>query len=417
MLFVSCKKDPPPDPPGGTTPFELTIQNQFAQTDARFAVFLSDADGRMQVFRWLPEKDTAHVVVPDSKTTDRFDCTIAKITTLISPGTGIYDTTVVLTTYTNLAHGTPVLLDSPGFLEATDLYVTLQNFNTLDSIVVPDGLTFDLPQAGNNYKGHYRILHTGRFWCRLRINGETAWRYVNFDQIHADSLNATLDLATLPEISTAPASVSLPFPAAWNVQADRIADISQRQFLSIGEPIRVPGGAIPIFDAINLYEPPNLPFNAGYRLRLNGTELAANGYTYLCDRVFSSLPAQVPALPIDIQPTLLADNKLAAAICSGPIDLLAFTRDYTDAMLHLQWELLVSAGNNGLVSTRLPDLPAELAALFKPLKNYAFGGKVRIRAESYDAYSTYEQVIARRLVPDDPLWQMKAGYLGRERVF
>ncbi len=48
---------------------------------------------------------------------------------------------------------------------------------------------------------------------------------------------------------------------------------------------------------------------------------------------------------------------------------------------------------------------------------YNFGGQVRVRAEGYEQLGAYEEVVARRMLQDDPLWQMKAGYTARERIF
>lgn len=417
LLFIgSCKKneDPgTPEPPA----FEITFHNTYQLQEFEHAVFLSDEDGLIRAFRWLPGGDTARVAVPDAKTGAVFDCTVVGITTLSIPGTGIFDTTVVLTTYTNLPDGTDIHLRSPEFVQTTDLYVTLTNFNTLDAIVVPDGLTFAQPQAANNYQGQYRILHSGRFWLRLRINGESDWRYVLFDAENTPSINVTLDAAILPTITSPPSTVGLPFFAPWNFRIDRVIDAGQQKFLAIGDNIPVPGGPAPIFDELGVLEPPD-PSTGTYRLRLSGTDVEPGSYTYFCDRLASPLPATIPAPGFDIQPTTVAGPRVVAVKCVGAFDLLSLTREQSGAV-NVRWEALVApAGNNGIVTYRLPDVPEELSDRFPKLKSYDnFGPAVRVRAESYDQFNAFPATIAPRLLQNDPLWQMKAGYVGIERVF
>lgn len=417
LLFIgSCQKNENPDPPVAPA-FEMTVHNEFNLTEAEYAVFLSDEDGVVRAFRQLPGNDTARVSVADAKTGEVFDCTVARITTLTIPGTGVYDTTVVLTTYTNLSNGAEIHLRSPDFVQTTDLLVNLTNFNTLDAIVVPDGLTFAQPQAGNNYQGEYRVLHSGRFWLRLRINGESNWRYATFDPVNSATLTVTLDAAALPAITAAPATITLPFFAAWNGRIDRVIDAGQQQFLSIGGLIPVPGGPIPIFDQLNVIEPPN-PSAGAYRLRLSGADVTPGGYTYFCDRVASPLPATLPEPTFDVQPTTVTGPRVIAVKCIGAFDLLALTREQTGTT-NFRWEVLMApAGNNGIVTNRLPDVPKDLSDRFSRLKNYDFfGNSVRVRAENYDLYNGYPAAVAPRLLLDDPLWQMKAGYVAKERNF
>ncbi|MCK6691425.1 MAG: hypothetical protein L6Q97_04915 [Thermoanaerobaculia bacterium] len=417
LLFTgSCKKDETPDPPESPA-FELTFHNTYPLPEVEYAVFLSDAEGLVRAFRWLPGGDTARVAVPDAKTGEAFDCTVVGITTLSIPGTGIFDTTVVLTTYTNLSDGTDLHLRSPEFVQTTDLYVTLTNFSTLDAVVVPDGLTFAQPQAANNYVGQYRILHSGRFWLRLRINGESEWRYVLFDAANTPTVNATLDAATLPKLASTPASVGLPFFAPWSCRIDRVIDAGQQQFLAIGGNIPIPGGPVPIFDQLDVFEPPN-PSTGTYRLRLNGTDVEPGSYTYLCDRLVSPLPASIPAPAFDIQPTTVTGPRVIAVKCTGAFDLLSLIRTQSGST-NFRWEVLTApAGNNGIVTYRLPDVPKDLSIRFPRLKSYDyFGPSVRVRAENYDQFNDYPAALAPRLLLNDPLWQMKAGYVGRERVF
>lgn len=81
----------------------------------------------------MPDSDTAHVSVVDAKDGDVFDCALVGITTLSISGTGIFDTTVVLTTYTNLSDGADIYLRSLDFVQTTDLHVTLTGFSRLDA--------------------------------------------------------------------------------------------------------------------------------------------------------------------------------------------------------------------------------------------------------------------------------------------
>ncbi|MBK9335720.1 MAG: hypothetical protein IPM98_03685 [Lewinellaceae bacterium] len=375
--------------------------------------FLSDEDGLVRAFRWLPGADTARVSVPDARAGDRFDCTVVRIVPLLAPGSGIRDTTVTMTTYTGLTEGGDIYLREPDFLKTTDLTITFTGVSTLDSIVVPDGLTFALPQADNNFRGEYRVFHTGRFWCRVKVNGEPNWRYLFFDNVTTPTLEITRDASDLSLLADPSATIALPFITTWNYQLDRVMDLSQNQFLALGALIPIPGGPIPVFDALRVFEPPGLPAN-GYRLRLSGFDAAPGGYGYECDLFFQIPPAALPLPAFDIQPTTLADDRLLGVLNTGPIDLLAFTRTGTP---NLTWEVLAAPSTTGLVTYRLPDVPAELANLFPNLGMYNFGGQVRVRAEGYEQLGAYEEVVARRMLQDDPLWQMKAGYTARERIF
>jgi len=65
----------------------------------------------------------------------------------------------------------------------------------------------------------------------------------------------------------------------------------------------------------------------------------------------------------------------------------------------------------------LPDVPAELTKQFPGLGAYQFDSAIRVRAEHYDQLNAYPDVALRRMLLDDPLWQMKAGYTARERIF
>lgn len=418
FLFIfSCQKNENPDPPE-PSPFEMTVHNDFNFAEAEYAVFLSDEEGLVRAFRWLPGNDTARVSVADAQPDEIFDCTVVRVTSINVPGTGVFDTTVVLTTYTHRSNGDDIYLRSPDFVQTTDLQVTLTNFNTLDSIVVPDGLTFDHPRAGNNYEGQYRVLHSGRIWLRLLINGETKWRYAMFDPVSSATLSVTVDAAALPQITAAPAAISLPFFANWNCRIDRVINTGQQQFLAIGGNIAVPGGAAPYFDQLDVYEPTN-PSTGTYRLRMSGTDVTPGSYTYICDRLMSPIPAILPEPNFDVQQTTVTGPRVIAVKCIGDFDLLSLTRTQ-NGTTNFRWEALVAPANStgGIVTYRLPDVPKDLSGRFPRLKNYEhFGSSVRVRAERYDLYNSYQSVIEKMLLLNDPLWQMKGGYLARERTF
>lgn len=110
--------------------------------------------------------------------------------------------------------------------------------------------------------------------------------------------------------------------------------------------------------------------------------------------------------------------RVVAVKCTGNFDLLSLTREQGGAV-KVHWEALVApAGKNGIVTYRLPDVPKDFSDRFPKLKNFEnFRNSVRVRAENYDQYNAYPQAIAPRMLQNDPLWQMKAGYVGRERAF
>ncbi len=415
LLAVGCQKNDGPDDPE-TAVFTINVDNEVHILQARYAVFLSDKNGQTRAFRWIPGSDTARVTVPGSEPTDRFDCTVVKIEPFEAPGTGVRDTTVSLTTYTNLYNGANIHLHDANFLQNTDLFLKFTGISSVDSIVVPQGLTFAFPQSGNNFEGHYRVLHTGRIWFRVRVNGESNWRYALFENVNDANFSATLDLADLPELPAGPATLALPLLTDWNFELDRVLDLQKKEFLALGGNLRIPGGPIPVFGQINVYEPPGLSQNNGYRLRISGFDTNPGGYGYVCDKFFQNLPAGLQSPNFDILSASVADGRWVSIQCSGFIDLLSFTRRYTGAV-EISWEALVASSNSGAVNYRLPNVPAELGDLYPVLKNYAFDPGVEVRAEGYDKLNAYPEVIARMMLKDNPLWQMDAGYFGKIRKF
>ncbi|MCC6462789.1 MAG: hypothetical protein IT260_20145 [Saprospiraceae bacterium] len=411
LSLSSCdKKDNlEPAPPA----FELIFQNDWAALDARVAVFLSDEQGALRAFRWLPAADSAHLAVPGAQHGDRFDCTVATITTLLAPGSGVRDTTVALRTFSRLQSGKSIRLAPPAARQSTDLYLFLSQLNTLDSILVPDGLTFARPQPSNNFEGAYRVSHSGQFWLRVLADGDPVWRYRLFENISDPEFDAAIDVSALPPLGP-PQHLNLPFAAPWQYQIDRVIDTAQGRFLPIGDLVRAPGGATPFFDQLDVYEPPNLPWNAGYRLRFSGADPNVQGIGYACDRFFDSWPSALPAIQFEALPLGLSGKRQASMHCTGSFDLLTliFTRSGTP---QLHWEVLLEPAAS--VIYRLPDLPADLGNLFPALQNYDFNAPARVRAEAYQQLQGFEAVLDRYRLAADPLWPMKAGYLAKERVF
>ncbi|MBK8967049.1 MAG: hypothetical protein R3D58_04865 [Saprospiraceae bacterium] len=415
LLAVGCRKNDGPNDPGAAV-FTINVDNEVHVLQAQYAIFLSDKNGQTRAFRWIPGNDTAQVAVPGSEPTDRFDCTVVKIEPFLAPGTGVRDTTVSLTTYTNLYNGANIHLHDANFLQSTDLFLKFTGISSVDSIVVPQGLTFAFPQSANNFEGHYRVLHTGRIWFRVRVNGESNWRYAFFENANNANFTVTVDLVDLPELPAGAATLSLPLLTDWDFELDRVIDLQKKEFLALGGNLRIPGGPIPVFDQLNVFEPPGLSQNNGYRLRISGFDPNPGGYGYVCDKFFQNLPAGLQSPNFDILTASVADGRWVSIQCSGFIDLLSFTRRYTGAV-EISWEALVASSNSGAVNYRLPNVPAELGNLYPVLKNYAFDPGVEVRAEGYDKLNAYPEVIARMMLKDNPLWQMDAGYFGKIRKF
>jgi len=416
LFIVCCDKNDTPGP-DGEQGFSVTFNTPFSVLQNETAGFLTDEDGRIRAFQWLPGPGTTKITVPDAKQGERFDLNVANIYTSSLPGTGLVDTFLYITTYTNLADSAeidffPVV--SVSYSYQTDFHIQFTGITTLDSIVVPDGLTFALPQPDNNFQGQYRVRHTGQFWCRVKINSEPKWRYLQLDNVTGSSISITRDATLLPELPPSAASVGLPFFTNWRYRLDRylLPDLNNK-FLPLGPQVPIPGGVVPFFDAVQVLEPPGLP-NFGYRIWLTGNDPAPGGYGYECDRFFNVLPSAMPALNFDIQPTNLADKRLIAVTSSGPVDVLSFCRF---GLTNISWEVFVAPASTGPTLYRLPDVPAELSDRFPSLKTYDLGNSVLVRAEAYDGFNSYDEAIRARMNGLDLLWQAKAGYLARSRTF
>lgn len=415
-FFISCEKDtsPPPSDPA----FHITVNNEFSPLDGRWAVYLSDDGGKVLVYREITGGDTANLELPVALPGDRFDCTVVNIATFEAPGSGVKDTTLHLTTYTNLASGETVNLRALNYQQVTDLYVTFTGVNSVDTIIVPDGLTFVRPQPSNNFTGQYRVHHTGKLWLRMRINGEAMWRFILFNDVNGPTLTTTIDANLLLPIFAQPSNINLPFTAAWQYKVDGLVDTAALKFLAMGDLLRAPGGPVPVFSNVDIFEPVSndvfnpepKPYN-GFRIRVSGSDDAPGGYSYFSDFFYADIPASLPVPSFDLLPTVLADNRLVATQCVGSFDALVFARSRSGTP-NITWEVY-TVPSSGIVSYRLPDVPEALANQFPSLGNYDFGGSVRARAESYENLD-YESAIRQKLLNSDPLWQAKGGYLGRE---
>ncbi|MBK6995373.1 MAG: hypothetical protein IPH31_10770 [Lewinellaceae bacterium] len=148
--------------------------------------------------------------VPGSNPNERFDCTILKVTTLEAPGSGIKDTSLTLTTYTQLGSGEHINLRDLFFKQVTKLSFTLTGFTTLDSVVVSDALTFSRPHANNNYYGEYLVNNTGSFWMRVLVNGEPFWRFLIFNDAGEIVDASTINAMQLLHILAPPLNLGLP---------------------------------------------------------------------------------------------------------------------------------------------------------------------------------------------------------------
>lgn len=419
FMVFSCNKAKAPVDPDPV--FELVVQNDYFEVQAKYAVFLSNADGETVAFRWLPSEDTAHIQAPGSSPNDLFDCTILKVTTLEAPGSGIKDTSLVLTTYTGLSSGKRINLRDLYFHQVTNLKFSLTGFTSLDSVVVSDAFTISRPHANNNYYGEYLVNNTGRFWIRVLVNGEPFWRFLVFSNAGAVLDASVIDVGLMLSNFSPPRNLGFPFVSTWLYKLDGVVDTAKYQFFPLGDYLRAPGGSVPVFNSVKVFEPvnndvfePNRPYIDLFRLQTVGPAGSADGYAYLSDNFYATVPGVLPEPSFDLQATTLANNRAVAVTCIGDFDLLAFARTRTGTP-NIEWEVNTKPAN-GIVLYILPEVPEALGAQYPQLKNYDFNTQVRARAEKYERLN-YEQIVQKKLENADPLWQARGGYLGREEHF
>ena len=424
-VISACNKENPNPPLNPDPLYKVVINNELNELQGRYAVWLSDEEGIIKAFRWIPGNDTAQIEVPQSKNSDLFDCTIARVFPFEAPGSGLRDTTITLTTYTLLAHGETINLRNLAYKQTTDLSFSLVGVNSFDSIIVADGLTFARPHSSNNYYGQYQVEHTGRIWFRVLVNSEMFWRYLYFDNITGNSLNLNdVDVNLMTQSLAHPSKIVLPFTGPWKYKVDGVVDTATLQFVPLGDLRRAPGGAEQVISALEVFEPvanedfmPEPKPYTSFRLQVSGTSDAADGYSYYSDDFYVKLPDQLTTPVFDLEPTLLSDNRNVAVQCIGDFDLLSFNRSFSSAPLNIAWEVLAKPRIGAIVVNRLPDVPEEIERAYPPLASYQFGNTVRVRAENYTRLNNYEAVLKQRLQNTDPLWQAKGGYTGREELY
>lgn len=424
LAVFSCKDNQEPIP--YNPPYEVLIKNEFNELQARYAVFASNkGTGDVLAFRWVPGEDTIQLQVPGSTADDYFDITVLKYSTLVAPGTGVRDTFLNVTTYTNLPSSQQINFKNQEYQSASLLSFNLSGMNSLDSIMVPEAFAITRPSALNTYLGEYYCYHTGKCWMRIMVNGEPFWRFVRFDGVNGPSIEANmLDANLFLPIFSPSIKLNFPFYSEWKFKVDGVVDTAKLEFFPLSPQLLVPGSATPATASIDIFEPvnndqfdPNRPYK-GFRIQANGTENTSDGYTYICDQFFDAVPSSLPIPDFDLLPTILSDKRLIAVQCVGDFDLLAFSRSRDGEYEHfkIKWEVFTRPVN-GIVSYRLPDVPSDLGNLYPHLKNYAFNSGVKARAESYEKALSFEELVSLHLLSQDVIWQAKAGYLAKEREF
>jgi len=195
--------------------------------------------------------------------------------------------------------------------------------------------------------------------------------------------------------------------------------VNASTFFPLGDLSRAPGGAIPTFNKLSVYEPViDDVFNTGqkpytgFRVQVSGSGADPDGFIYQSDRFYPELPDALTVPTFSVVPSPLSTNRFSGVNCSGQFDLLSVTRSNAGSP-SFSWEVLLAPPANGISSYRLPELPKELSNLSFGLSQYSFGGVVHAQGEAYDQYLGYEPVMRKRMLNDDPLWQAKAGFVAK----
>ena len=410
FAFWGCHKDP------GTTPkedFSLVFENEFNLLQGQFAAFLSDQEGAIKAFRWLDGVGSSTITAKNLGE-EQLNCTIAKIT-ILDTSSGP-DTSIVLTTYEKLVSGSTINLRNLNYKKSIDYRIQFKNITSLDTIIVPDGVTFVKPQASNNFFGHYKIYQTGDFWLRFKIDGEPYWRYMIYNNFEDTELSDQIDPHILPKMNDNLPKIGLPFYTNWDYNLEGVLDLEAARLIPIGDLDRAPGGAIPVLNQLTVYKPDNQIFNS-YHVKVTGFNGSGGGYTYYYDRLFDQVPSTLPEADFDVSPTTLNDGRLIAVNCSGDFDAVVITRKNNNKP-SITWQYITGAAkDNGTVTVRLPDTPDEISNIFTPLKSYNFAQQTLVRAERYEFIDGIGELYARMLTNSDPFWQAKAQMMGKERQF
>lgn len=412
LLFFACKKEeqqPQPEP----KTFQVNFQNELNELQTQAAAWLSNELGEVVAFRWLEGNDTTQLVLPNfDEKLPAPNLTVARFI-IVANGQG-KDTTLNLNTYTGVKNGSTLHLRNLEFRKTTILRLTFPDVQSVDTIIVPDALTYSRPGWWNNYYGEYRCRHSGNIWLRLKINGEKNWRYLFFKNVDADDVAVQVPTQILP-IEDYPRPIQLPFDAAWQYRVDGILDFEKKKFLPLGDLERAPGGARPVFDTLNVFQPvtfdPVAPPNVGYSgflLTLAGRDLNGNGY--FLEDLFQKLPETVPSADFKVEPLSISNNQSAGTRCTGDFDALVFSRKKSNPTSTVTWESWHQPAAS--VSFRLPAVPVDFAKVFPTLPNYLFDGRPRARAESFRNLSSFEAVLNQIFDEKDAHWRAAAGYLG-----
>jgi hypothetical protein len=410
FFLFGCQKDP--NIPTRTT-YEIVLGNDYNLLQGQYAAFLTNSAGEIKAFRWLNGSDTTQLTIPFS-TEDVYDCTLAKITVLETAAGR--DTSVELVSYKQIANHSEMNIRNLNYQKTIDYRIQFKNITSLDTIIVPNGLTFVKPQASNNFFGHFKIQHTGDFWFRVRINGDPHWRYMIYNNFNGTELTDEIDPNILPKMADDPPIIDLPFLATWKYSLEGVLNLESSRLIPIGDLDRAPGGSVPVLNQLTVFKPDNQSF-LGYRVNLKGYNSQEGGYTFYYDRIFETVPTFIQKPNFDVSPSTLNDGRLIAVNCVGDFDDLVITRK-NNTTPHISWAVITETGGNGsTVKYRLPDVPAALSAKFPSLGNYSFGAQTLVRAENYAFLDGIDAVYSKIFKANDPFWQAKAQMMGIERQF
>lgn len=406
---TSCKKTSP-DAPRAT--YAIHFDNAFNLLQARYAAYLTDEEGKVVLFKWLSSSDTSSLTVPFSDF-DKYDCTIFKM--VITPTATRMDTAVEMISYPQVPNKTTIFLRDNDPVIITDLKVQFTGLSTLDSIIVPNGLTFVKPQENTSFFGHYNVRHHGDFWLRARFDGDQHWKYMVFNNYQDANLTVSLDKNILPGFVNPNATIQLPFLAQWQYQIQGEVGGNENRLMPIGDLRRAPGGAVPLLDQLEVFRPESVSFSR-YRVQMQGSTTNTDAYTYYCDQYFTNLPATLPIPAFNIGSTTLGDSRLVGVQCIGEFNNLVIRRA-NSTIPSITWTAYTAPINGGITTHRLPDVPTELSTLFSGLKNYNFGSQVLVRAEKYQTLTGFEAVQSMLFLNENPNWRANAGMVGIERSF
>lgn len=409
FYITSCTPTPPEEP---RPSYSIRFDNAFNLLQARYAAYLTDEEGKVVLFKWLPSSDTSSLTIPFSNF-NKYDCTVFKM--VITPTATRMDTAVEMISYSQVPNATTIYLRNTDPVVITDLKVQFTGLSTLDSIIVPNGLTFVKPQESTSFFGHYNVRHQGDFWLRARFDGDPHWKYMVFNNYHDADLTVSLDKNILPGFVNANDIIQLPFIAQWQYQIQGEVEGNESRLMPIGDLRRAPGGAIPLLTQLEVFRPESVNFSR-YRVQVQGTTTNSDAYTYHCDQYFTNLPNSLPTPTFSIGSTTLGDSRLVGVQCSGDFNNLVISRT-NSTIPSISWTAYAIPNKGGITTHRLPDVPTELGVLFSGLKNYAFGNQVLVRAEKYQTLTGFDAVQSKLFLNDDPNWKAKSGMLGIERSF